>query len=105
MHRLWNTYSHTHNAMGNDPNNNHKPKGQSRMDNPETLDTQDTGRRQTKHKITQTPQKKGNTDKKYGLNRYAHEMQAVPVYFKIPTMLVMLSKKITGYRSFEHALK
>jgi len=33
--------------------NERKPKGQSRMDNPEplaTLDTQDTGRRQTKHK-------------------------------------------------------
>jgi hypothetical protein len=32
-----------------------KPKGQSRMDNPETpatVGTQDTGRRQTKHKNT-----------------------------------------------------
>ena len=43
-----------------------KPKGQSRMDNPETLATlsiQDTGRRQTKHNnAAQKPKKMSNTD-------------------------------------------
>ena len=49
------------------------------MDNPETLDKQETGRRQTKQNITQTTRKMSNTDstKKTGVNRGVHEGQAV----------------------------
>jgi len=45
-----------------------KPKEQPRMDNPETLatsSTQDTGRRQTKHKNTNTIPKQYNGKQKY----------------------------------------
>ena len=48
--------------------------GKSSMGNPETLTTlgtQDTGRRQTKHKYTQKTKKVSNMDP--GMNRGGHE--------------------------------